>query len=173
MNTKGIKIAVVGIFVLMCFASYAVSAQQPASPKMAVVNLGVVFDEYYKTKEADKALEEKANAKKSERDKIVADVKKMRDELELLSDKAKEKKQADIDEKIKTLQEFDNNATQELRKQRDENLRVILQDIDTVVSDYAKKNKYDIVLNERALAYADKAYNVTDDILKLLNGAKK
>ena len=49
---------------------------------------------------------------------MVADVKKKRDEAELLSADAKDKKQAEIDEKIKALQEFDRTTRDALRKER-------------------------------------------------------
>src|SRR4051812_6720691 len=88
----------------------ALIASAPASfaageQKIGYVDLAKVFDDYQKTKDFDKQLEGKGTAKQGERDKMVADIKKMRDEAELLSAKAKDDKQAAIDEKIKSLQE--------------------------------------------------------------------
>src|SRR3989338_9288410 len=78
-----------------------------AVDKIGTVDLSRVFDEYLKTKDFDKNLEAKGAQKQIERDKMVNEVKKFRDESELLSAKAKEEKQAVIDDKIKVLQDFD------------------------------------------------------------------
>lgn len=137
--------------------------------KMAYVDLAKVFDEYKKTKDAEKTLEEKGKVKEDERKKMVDELRKLKDEQTLLSEKARGEKQATIDAKIKVLQDFDNKARNDLVKERNDMLGGIMKDIEGVVSEYAKASGYDIVLNSRMLLYGAEQYDVTADILGKLN----
>ena len=73
-------------------------------------------------------------------------------------------------EKLRTeLLEFDQANRTDLTKQRDEKIREILLEIEKVVSDYAKKEKFDMVLNDRVLIYGNETLDITDQVLKILN----
>lgn len=140
-----------------------------AESKIAFVDLGRAFDDYEKTKRLDHQLEEQSNAKQAERDRYVNEIRGMKDELELLSEKGREDKQAAIDEKIQRLQEFDRQARDGLKRQRDEMVKDILKEIEKVVEAYAQQNGYDLVLNDRAVLYAGKTADITDAVLRALN----
>ncbi len=137
--------------------------------KIAYVDLAKVFDEYSKTKDSEKVLEEKGKSKEAERAKLVDEVKKAKDEQALLSDKAKAEKQGVIDIKIKALQDYDTKARNDLMKDRNDMLGGIMKDIEKVVTDYAKASGYDFVLNSRMLLYGAEQYDMTKDILAKLN----
>ena len=137
--------------------------------KVAYVDLAKIFDEYKKTKDSEKVLEEKGKGKEDERAKMVDEVKKLKDEQALLSEKAKGEKQSAIDTKIKALQDYDTKTRNELMKDRNDMLGGIMKDIEKVVSDYAKANGYDIVLNSRMLLYGADQYDLTGEILTRLN----
>ncbi len=137
--------------------------------KIGYVDLAKIFDEYQKTKEFDKSLEAKGAQKQSERDKMVGEVKKLRDEAELLGAKAKEDTQALIDEKIKTLQEFDRITRDSLRKERDEMVRGILKEIETVIQDFGKSQGYSYIFNDRVLVYKGEGNDLTAQVVKALN----
>lgn len=140
-----------------------------AADKIGTVDLARVFDEYTKTKEFDKNLESKGAAKQAERDKMVADVKKLRDEAELLSAKAKDDKQTVIDEKIKTLQDFDRTTRDALRKERDGMVRDILKEIEVVIQDFGKAQGFGYIFNDRVLVYKSEGNDLTNQVIKVLN----
>ena len=104
---------------------------------------------------------------------LVKQIRKMKDEFDILSEKAKEKKQTQIDKKIKELQEYDQQTRTGLRQQRDEVVRKILKEIEQVIEKYAKKNSYTMILNNRILLYGQKQHDLTDKILKILNSEYK
>jgi Skp family chaperone for outer membrane proteins len=137
--------------------------------KFAYVDLSKVFDQYERTKESDKMLEKKASERQAQRDKSVEEIKKLKDEAELLSAKAKEEKQKLIDEKIQKLQDLDREVSTSLKKEKDEMLRDILKDIDKVITDYGKSEKYTIIFDDRFLLYKDTQLNITDQVIKILN----
>ena len=86
-----------------------------------------------------------------------------------MSDKEKAKKQEEINAKTKELQEFQRTSETTLLKDRDERLKEILQDIQGIVEDFAKKEKYDLIFNERTLLYGDDSMDITPTVLKQLN----
>ena len=144
-----------------------------AADKLGFVDLTRLFDEYTKTKEYDKALEGKQKSYESERDRKVNEVKQIQDKMNLLNEKEKETKKADLEEKIKALQEFDRVKTTDLRKERDEKMKEILKDIERAVAEYAKSNSYTLIFNDRVLVYQDKGLDVTDGASKILQGYYK
>ena len=162
------KIAVL-IFILFIFIFGHLSFARAEGIKIGYINLGKTFDEYEKTKQSDKSLEKKGDKKEKARQKLVDEIKELKEEMVLLSDKGKEEKQAIIDEKIRSLQEFDKETRDELRQDRDEMVRDILREIDKIIQDYGKKNGYTVVLNDRMLVYGDETIDITQDIIDILN----
>ncbi len=159
------------ILVLMFFFSLISAAPliYAAEMKVGYVNLAHVFDNYSKTKDQDKTLEQQSKQKKEERERLVNQIRKMKDEIDILSEGAKEKKQTQIDKKIRQLQEYDQQTRISLGQQRDGMLREILKEIEGVVEKYAKGNGYTMILNDRVLLYGQEQDDLTDEILKILN----
>ena len=137
--------------------------------KIAYVDLAKVFDDYSKTKELDKSFEAKGKAKETERKVLIDEIKKMRDAQALLNDKAKADKQPAIDDKMRGLQEFDRKTRDEFVKERNDSVGNILKDIEKIVTDYAKQEGYDLILNSRMLLYGKEEMELTGEILKRLN----
>ena len=151
------------------FFSLAGGRAYAEGEKIGYVDLAKVFDDYQKTKDFDKSLEGKGAAKQADRDKMVADIKKLRDEAELLSAKAKDDKQVVIDEKIKALQDFDRTTRDALRKERDGMVRDILKEIEVVMQDFGKTQGYAYIFNDRVLVYKTDQSDLTTQVIKVLN----
>jgi len=160
---------VVAILFLVSVSLSAVNLAFAAGEKIAYMDLAKIFDEYNKTKDLDKQLENKGTAKQAERDKLVAEIKKLKDELELMGDKGKEAKQTAIDEKIKKLQDFDRESRDALRKERDDMARQILKEIKDTIDEVGKKEGYFLILDSRAILYGKESDDLTNGILKMLN----
>ena len=153
----------------LAFTAQGTFAHAAATDKIGYVDLARVFDEYQKTKEFDKSLESKGASKQGEREKMVADVKRLRDEAELLNAKAKDDKQAAIDEKIKQLQEFDRATRDALRKERDTMVRDILKEIEDVIQTFGKAQGYSYIFNDRVLVFKSESGDLTAQVIKTLN----
>lgn len=163
---------VTAIFILSSLG-LAKEAGAAENIKIGYVDVATVFDSYNKTKDQDAALSSKGKSKQEERDKIVEKIRNMKNELELLSDQQREKKQAQIDEEIRRLQDFDREAKSVLGRERDSMVRDILKEIDSVIRDYAQKHGYTMMLNSRVLIYAQKQYDLTQEIINILNSNYK
>jgi Skp family chaperone for outer membrane proteins len=93
--------------------------------------------------------------------------------MNLLSDKEKEAKKAELETKVKSVQELDRQKQTDLRKEQDEKMKEILKDIEDTVKKYAEKEGYSFVFNDRVLVYQNKSYDITDKIVDILNKAYK
>jgi Skp family chaperone for outer membrane proteins len=167
---KKLVFASLGLFLCLAFFATCVFAAE----RIACVDLGRIFSEYGKTKDYDKTLGDKQTNYDAERDKRVNEIKQFQDKFNLLSDKEKETKKAELETKIKALQEFDREKQTDLRKEFSDRKTELVKDIDAVIKQYAGKEGYTLVLNEAGLAYNAKNLDITDKILEVLNkGYKK
>ncbi len=137
--------------------------------KIGYIDISGIFDEYDKTKTQQDILSTESEGKKNERQKMVDGIRNMKNELELLSDKQRDKKQQQINDEIRKLQDFDREARVVLGRKRDNMMRDILKEIDAVVKDYANKNSYTLIIKVNALAFGQEQDDITKEILNILN----
>ena len=85
----------------------------------------------------------------------------------------KEDQKTALENEIATLkeeaQEFVRQEQSNLTKERNEKIREILLEIEKVVSDFAVKQGYDIILNDRVLIFGNPGQDLTENILTILN----
>ena len=159
---------------VIVLALFILAGAVQAAEKFVYVDLSRIFSEYAKTKDYDKVLGDKENAYNTERDKKVNEVKSFQDKMNLLSEKEKAAKKTDLEEKVKSLQEFDRQKQTDLRKEQDEKMKEILKDIQEAVKKYSEKEGFTLVFNDRVLVYEAKNLDITDKIVEILNkGYKK
>lgn len=157
------------IFMLAVLTFGAVSAQ--AADEYGFVNVAMVFDKYQKTIDNDKLLQEAGKKKETDRDALVSEIRQLKDELVLLTDDAKTKKQENLDGKIRELQDFDQAAKEQLGNTRKEAIQGIFKDIDDVVQAVGKRKGLSFIFNERALLFHNDKFDITNEVLTELNAA--
>lgn len=162
---KFIHTSIVVLFLATCFATniYAESG------KIAYVDLSRLFDEYYKTKDYDKVLEAQQKGFEDERNAKIEKIRESQGKLGLLADDKKKKLEDEIEQMKADLLEYDRQKKTDLTKDRNEKIREILLEIEKVVSSFAEKENYSLILNDRVLIYGSDSINVTEPILKKLN----
>ncbi|MBI1871074.1 MAG: OmpH family outer membrane protein [Chlamydiae bacterium] len=141
--------------------------------KIAYVDVEKVFNEYDVTKQNDAKLKEEGKGKTQERTGMVDEIKKLKDEAELLSEGARKEKEAAIEEKLKTLREFDEKTKGELKNKRDYLLKKIFDDIRVTIEEIGKSEKYDLIFNDRALLYKTASFDITDKVTQAMNEKAK
>ncbi|MBN2096973.1 MAG: OmpH family outer membrane protein [Candidatus Omnitrophica bacterium] len=153
----------VTLFFLVSTAVYAEGI------KIGYINLKDVLDKYQKVTDGENELIKDAEAKNSQREKLVNDIKSLREKIDLLKDTQKEKKQQELDQKVKELQDFTNETRSGLRQDRDEKFREIMKEVKDVIEEYGQSRNYNIVIDDTLLLYKDANLDVTQDIIKTLN----
>ncbi len=161
------KVSFVFLLSLFLLGSPKLSLAQEA--KIGYLDLSKVFDEYGKTKEYDKVLEEKHGVYQKERNERIEKLRSAQEKLALLKDEEKASLQQDIEKQKAELLDFQRSQETDLKKQRDEKIREILLEIEKIVKAYAEKEKFTLILNDRVLIYDNGAGDITDPILKTLN----
>ena len=143
------------------------------SEKIAFVDVAEVFDKYQRTQDNDKKLTESGKNKQALRDSYVQEVRRLQDELAVVSNDKKTEKQEQIDKKVRELQQFDDGTRRELRDQRDGVVKQIIADIDAKVASIGKKNGCDYIINSRLLLFKNDRYDITQQVLTELNSEYK
>lgn len=156
------------ILMLLLFCSWA-NFGFTQDLKLGFISLKNVLDNYQKVKDGEAELLKEAEQKNSQRDKLVEEVKGLREKIELLKDEQKDKKQKELDDKLKQLQDFTYQTRTDLRQKRDEKFMEIMKEVKSVIEEYGTSRNYNIIIDDTLLLYKDKALDVTDDIIKMLN----
>lgn len=137
--------------------------------KIAFADKLKILFEYKKAKDLNESLEKENAAAKTEFDRKSADIKKLREEIELLNEKARGKKQAELDEKLRDLDNFRREKQREIGQKYDEGIKAISAEIGKVCDEFGTKNGYDAIIDTRAVVYIPEPLDITDQILKELN----
>jgi outer membrane protein len=141
--------------------------------KMGYVDLSRLFDEYHKTKSYDKELEAQHKEFEKNSKEKVEKIREEQGKLALLKEENKKDVEDNIEKMNAALVEYDRQLKTDLTKQRNEKIREILLEIENVVSDYAVEEGYSVILNDRVLIYGDKSFNLTEQVLEILNSTTK
>ncbi len=167
MKRKGMWIAAATFFLALSFNVYA----QEAAPsgKIGYLDIARVFDEYGKTKDYDAVLAKKQGDYEAERNKQIEKIRDAQGKLSVLKEEERNKLQGQIDKDTVSLKEFDRQNQIDLKKERDEKLKDILSEIEKTVKEFAEKEGYTFILNDRVLVYGPQDLNISSQIIKLLN----
>ncbi|MEF3698669.1 OmpH family outer membrane protein [Desulfolutivibrio sp.] len=157
----------VGIFRTLCIvaAILALPLAAAAQGKIAVVNL----DEAMATSQAGKAALSQLKTKFEAREKALGqqgeDLKKMQEDLQkksvALSQDAMRSQVADFEAKAKKYMDERNKLQQEEQETQQQILQPLLTRLQKVMTDYAKKNGYTVVVEARSVPYFDSALDIT------------
>ena len=174
----------------------AVSSASAQAVKVGTVDMKKVFENYYKTKDAEARINEaRTQAKKELEDRMdtykksTEEVQKLNDDMQRpeLSKEAKEAKSKQRDEKIgelKTMErevrEFQATREKQLQEQSVRMRGGIVEEINKVVSDRVKAENYDLVFDKSGpslngvpiLLHAKEAFDFTDAVITSLNKNK-
>jgi outer membrane protein len=161
-------LSVLAVFVLIGLV-FSQGAEAASPMKIGYADYAAVFQGYDKTKEAYAVIREKSQKKQKEGESLIENVRNMKNELELLTDKQRDKKQVEIDEEIRKLQDFEREAKVDLDREKDNMEKEIFKEIEAVIEQYSIKNGYNLIISDRVLVYKQEKYDITREVLNLLN----
>ena len=169
-----------------------------AEMKVGTIDMKAVFDQYFKTKEAEGKINEARTQAKKELDdrldtfnKAQEEARKLNDEANKpeLAEKAKAEKSKALNEKLQELgamqreiQEFQQTRERQLSEQSVRSRNGLVEEINKIISDKVKAGNYDLVLDKsgqslnavNVLVFSKDAFDLTNDVVTELNkGAKK
>lgn len=171
-------------------------AKAQTSMKIGTLDMKLVFDSYYKTKEAEAKINEARTQAKKELDdrletfnKAQADARKLNEEANKpeLTEKAKAEKAKVLNEKLQALgtlqreiQEFQQTRERQLSEQSVRSRNNLLEEINAVVGNKIKSAGYDLVLDKSGqslnavglVVFSKDAMDFTSDVIAEINATK-
>lgn len=149
-----------------------------ADTKMGTVDMQKILLLSDAGKEAKEQLAVKAAKYEAEKNLKEEELKKLKAELEkqsvLLSESARGAKEKDYQQKLKEYQRFLKDAQDDLQAKNDEYTNKIVDEIVKVVQDFGKKDGYTIIfVKNESMIYMDDRIDLTDELLKQFNAARK
>ena len=79
----------------------------------------------------------------------------------------------ELQEKVKSVKDFALSKESDLKKERDDRLKEVLNDIEDAVKQYAQKEGYTMVFNDRVFMYKADANDITNKVLEILQANYK
>ncbi len=137
--------------------------------KIGYVDILEVFNEFEKTKIYDEALEVKKSGLEKDLEVKEKEIEQIQKKMDLLKDEEKAKEEKKIEAQIGEYRELKRKAYIDVRKERDEKMKEIFEDVSKIINDYAKKNNFDLILDRSAVHYGDKLMDLTSEILRIAN----
>ncbi len=182
--------------VLLALAILAAGAGNAGEVKIAVVNGSRVLKEYFKTEMADAHIQQQLDDYTAERDKLLAEHRKLKQDFEglraetqnkALTEEAREKKREQAEDKLTEVIEYENTIREKAasrKKQIETEGRKIHAElakaVKTAVQGCAAKGGYTLVLESGGLLanglepvlYAESGADLTDEVIRILNAGK-
>jgi outer membrane protein len=180
---------------LVCLLVLAPVSMASADLKIAVVDLGKAFEQYYKTKDAQAKLKEKQDGYQKDIQDLINTYQRMGGEADALKKAAddptlsaparKDKadalivKKQDLNNLGTKIQEMTTERKREIQDELIRRHNDILAEISKVITDYAGPQGYDLVIDKSSASAASgvsivlynssKLIDITTDIITLLN----
>ena len=180
----------------LALAGFMAGVAGAAELKIAVVDTARILKEYYKTELAEAHIQQQLDDFSAERDKLMAQHKKMKQEFETLraeaqnkalTEEAREKKKELAEEKLTTVIDFENTirdkAATRKKELEGEGRKIqgeLAKSIKAAITACSQKGRYTLVLADGGLLgnglesvlYVDPLMDITDEVLKILNADK-
>ncbi|MCK5655040.1 MAG: OmpH family outer membrane protein [Candidatus Aureabacteria bacterium] len=157
------------VFAIACSFAVLTFAEEL---KIAYVDIEKVFTEYHGTKVAQGNLEEEEKKREVEFRATTEEIRNLQKEAELLKETEKQEKERLILQKISEQRNFRVKVEQELIGMKNKVYTEIMQEIEAVVKEKAEKEGYSLIFQDRALIFKKPEYNITDEIIKIINEKK-
>lgn len=170
---------------LLAFALCALCSVIGAGQAMAELKIGIMNPErVVGQSEAGKKAKVKFEARvkdlqgkfKGEQEQVVALQQEIEKKSSAWSETKKGEKVRELQKLRRELQTKTEDANFELKQLQEKELQPILKALEEVVTNYAKKNAYSIILRANpngTVIYFEKAVDISDDLISDLNKAMK
>lgn len=163
------------VVTLLALSASLVSAQERV--KIGYVDIQRVIAESSAGKRAKERFQ--AQIKKAEADvqKERIDLDRLKSDLEkkgaLLKEEERRSMEADFQKRSVNLQRSMGDYQQELRQKEGEMMTEILKELEQVVSDVGKADKFTIILERSQILYSDQATDITNKVIESYNSRTK
>lgn len=164
------------IFLLCFLLGLGIRAPKAALiAKIGYIDIQKVFQGYEKTGDLEVRVKKDQAEYQRNLDELKEEIEKLRDELKeqelILTEAAKEEKQAEVDRRITELDNSVRDMTERLEKKWEEYTDEIVKDILAMTRSIAEREGYRLVFSKEALFYAtpEPEFDLTEKVILELN----
>ena len=161
-----------------------------ATPKIGVVNVTKVYDNYKKKRD----LEDDLRAQREQKSRIIREkekeIKRLSDEIKMLElgSEARKKRESELEKKQVGLQSFAQVTVGNMATQTRETMEQLYSEVARAVREYGRKNGFDLILkwenveirsktmdellykiNQRTVLFTADHIDITDAVISMLN----
>lgn len=155
------------------------SVAQDKAPPIAIINIQIAIAQSNDGQEAAKTLQTRFAPKRSDLEKQQKDINDLQNQLrnqeKTLSDEARARLSRTFDDKTRVFTRTNEDATAEFQQAEQDAINEIGRKMMAVISDYARKNAFSIVLDvsspQTPVLYAEAEIDITPKIVELYNQA--
>jgi len=162
---------VIGMLVLTCSSAWAQGV------KIGFIDIQRIVAESQAGKKAKDRFQ--AQVKKAETDilKERHDLEKLKTDLDkkgpLLKEEERRNIEADFQRRSVSLQRSMSDQQQELQRKNSEMMSEILKDLEQVVTEVGKTEKFTLILERSQILYSDQAVDITNKVIEVYNNRMK
>lgn len=120
-----------------------------------------------------RVLEEKRVFLRSKQEEVQKLEREVRTAGSTLSVEDRTRKNDELAREVKEFNRLREDLAEETRKKDEEITRRIIAELNTVIEDYRKKNKYTLIMERRLVAAYDESVDITADIIKAYDTKKQ
>lgn len=164
------------IFLLCFLLGLGIRAPKAALiAKIGYIDIQKVFQGYEKTGDLEARVKKDQAEYQRNLDELKEEIEKLRDELKeqelILTEAAKEEKQAEVDRRITELDNLVRDMTERLEKKWEEYTDEIVKDILAMTRSIAEREGYRLVFSKEVLFYAtpEPEFDLTEKVILELN----
>lgn len=169
LSRMGVSVA----FAALAAASFALPAAAQEA-RIAAVNSERILRDSQPAKAAQAKLETEFAKRDRELQDMAAKLKSMSDKLDkdsaVLADSDRTRRQRELSDLDRDFQRKQREFREDLNQRRNEELAQVLERANRVIRQIAEQRKYDLIVQEAV--YVNPRIDITDDVLKQLNGSQ-
>jgi outer membrane protein len=143
-----------------------------------VIDMQRIIGESVIGKAARNNMESEIKKSQGALDKAKIDLDAMKTQFEkqgaLLSPDAAREKRAAVEKRERELGRMYQDQREELSRKNNSEIAKVVAQVDKVIEEMAKEKDYDFILekNQRLVVYADRKFDLTDEVIKILDDRK-
>jgi outer membrane protein len=144
--------------------------------KIGYVDMSKLFNEYQETKIRTAVFEKEWNDAQEEINQKARQLEELKNRLQeqrdTLGETEKRQLESQIDEAERDVKDYYELSLKRLRRREDEIKKELLDKLQKEIDDYGTREGYSMIFRESTLLHAAPTYDLTDEILQLVNNTQ-
>ena len=153
--------------------SLGVSATASAQNKMAVVDVGSIFQQLPEREEISQSLQREFSERIERMQQREEQIGQLRDRIqrdeEIMSEDEYNQSMMEFQQRVQEAQQAGQELNEEMRRRQNEERDRVLRRMQEVIAEVAEEEGYDIVLEANGVAYARGSYDISSRVLEAMS----